>query len=735
MNFKDTNMNICFDEQNKIFKLDTPHTSYVMAVAEDAWVGQVYYGPRLDSTDLHWVLGLDQRPQTPNTLPDETVSFCDCYPWEYPVANMGDFRSTCLSVRMENGQIDCFPRLVGYRIQAGKPKLEGLPATFGGAEDCATLTLELLDEKTNVAVKLLYTAFTKLDVITRSVCICNHGKNNIYLDKALSASLTLPYNDSRLLLLHGSWAREQAMEITPIAKGFHGAASHRGIPGHQSHPFLAVLDGNADQYHGRVYGMHFVYSGSFLAQIERDQFDQLRAVMGIQPEGFCWKLASGETFQTPEVVMVCSDSGLGGMTRTYHDLYRNHLIRSPYLYRPRPVLLNSWEAVYFDFDEEKLLTIARRAAELGIELFVMDDGWFGHRDAPSGSLGDWTEDRRKLPEGLNGLATKINALGMKFGLWMEPEMISPDSDLYRAHPDWAIQTSAHGAMLCRDQYVLDLSRPEVEEYVFGAVANVLRSASISYLKWDMNRPITNLGSAALPSDRQGELGHRYVMALYRIQDRLMKEFPELLLENCCSGGGRFDPAMLYYSPQIWGSDDTDAYERLKIQEGLALLYPLSTIGAHVSVCPNHTVGRMTPFETRGATALAGTFGYELDVTKLSQEDQEKIPGQIAQYHKYRELMQSGDYYRLASAREGNLDAWMVAEKDGGRVLLTMVRTRCEPNMRRKYLRLRGLDAGASYRDTESGRVYSGQVLRQIGYPLDFPSGDFQAKMVELVKEI
>ena len=725
-------MNITFDRSRGVFKLDTPNTSYCMAVTEKSWLGQVYYGPRLSTTDVAWALGLDQRPNTPEVLPEETVSFFDCYPWEYPVCNMGDLRSCCLALRTENGQVDCLPRFRDFTITPGKLSLGDLPATFDDGSHCATLTVRLEDPETGIRLELYYTAFQDVDVITRSVRIINGGKSTVQLEKALSASLTLPYEGNNLMLIHGSWAREQMLDVEPIGPGFHGSCSHRGITGHQDHPFLAILSPGANQTQGRVYAMHLVYSGSFLAQVERDQHDQLRAVMGIQSEGFSWELGPGEVFQTPEVVMVCSDQGLGHMTRTFHRLYRNHLIRR--VSQPRPVLLNSWEAVYFDFDEEKLLTIARQAAELGVELFVMDDGWFGHRDSPSGSLGDWQVNLKKLPDGLEGLSRKIEDLGMAFGLWMEPEMISPDSDLYRAHPDWAIATKAHGAMRCRDQYVLDLSRPEVEEFVYQAVANVLRSGSISYLKWDMNRPLTNLGSAALPADRQGELAHRYVLALYRIQERIIKEFPNLLLENCCSGGGRFDPGMLYFSPQIWGSDDTDAYERLKIQEGLSLLYPLSCIGAHVSDCPNHTVGRVTPFDTRGMVAMAGTFGYELDVTRISIEDREKIPEQIQRYHHLQSLIQSGDYYRLASARQGNVDAWMIVSQDQSRALLTMVRGLNTPNARRRHLKLQGLNPRASYRDTQTGRIYSGEALLHIGFPMDFPTGDFQGRQVELVAE-
>ena len=725
-------MNIQFDEKQGIFKLDTPNTSYCIGLAEGRWPGQVYYGPRIDTTELAWAMGLDQRPNTPGTLPGEAVSFFDRYPWEYPVCNMGDFRSCCLAVRTEAGEVDFLPEFAGYSIVPGKILPEGLPGTGGGQEDCASLILRQRDPQTGMELELIYTAYGHLDVITRSARIRNGGNSPVRLDKALSASLTIPWKDSRLLRINGSWAREQCIDIQPIGRGFQGTGSARGISSHQDHPFLAVLSPDATQDHGRVYAMHFVYSGSFLAQVERDQFDQLRMVMGIHPETFCWKLTPGETFQTPEVVMVCSDRGLGHMTRTLHDLYRTHLI--PNHNRKRPVLLNSWEAVYFDFNEEVLLNIARSAAALGIELFVMDDGWFGKRDCPSGSLGDWIPDPKKLPRGLDHLSRELEKLGMELGIWMEPEMVSPDSDLYRAHPDWAIQTRNRLPMRCRDQYVLDLSRPEVEAYVYQAVETVLRSARITYLKWDMNRPLTNLGSAGLEPDRQGELTHRYVMALYRIQKRLTRAFPDLLLENCCSGGGRFDPGMLSCSPQIWGSDDSDAYERLKIQEGLSLVYPLSAIGAHVADCPNHVVGRTTPFETRAIVAMAGTFGYELDVTKLSREEQEQIPGQIARYQKYQDLIRQGDYYRLASARTGNLDAYLVVKKDRSQALLTAVRPMNVPNSRRTYLPLAGLDPSAVYRDAAKGVSYSGQVLMHLGYPLDFGWGDHQAILAELVRE-
>lgn len=729
-------MNIVFDEKQGIFKLDTPNTSYVMALADGKWLGHVYYGPRLHTTDLRWALGLELHPKTPDVLPREALSFFDCFPAEYSYANMGDFREPCLAVRTQAGQIDCLPRYRSHKILRGKPGLKDLPATFSGDDGCMTLAISLSDDRVGMELELSYSVFSDNDAIARSVRIVNRGANAVTLERVLSACLSLPYGEGmQVLTLHGSWARERAIQLAPIGKGFQGTSSRRGISSHQEHPFLAVTDANTTQTQGRVWAMHFVYSGSFLAQVQRDQFDQLRMVMGIHPECFSWHLEPGEAFQAPEVICVYSHQGLGGMTRTFHDLYRGHLIRSAHQFAPRPVLINNWEATYFDFNEEKLLSIARKAAELGVELFVLDDGWFGHRDTDSGSLGDWqTVDRRKLPHGLDGLSRKICALGMKFGLWMEPEMVSEDSDLYRAHPDWVISTDSRHLGRARDQLVLDLSRPEVEQYVYGQVAATLASADISYLKWDMNRPLADLGSRALPPERQKEVSHRYQLALYRIQERITRQFPELLLENCCGGGGRFDPGMLYYSPQIWCSDDTDAIERLAIQESTAMLYPLSTIGAHVSQCPNHTVGRVTPFETRGIVAMAGTFGYELDVTALTPEEQAQIPAQIARYRKFQHLIQTGDYYRLASVQLGSrLDAQQIVAGDGGELLLILVGGLNRANQRRMLLPLQGLDPEGTYLDTDSGRSYAGDALLHLGFPVELEPKDFAAKCVHLVR--
>ena len=479
--------------------------------------------------------------------------------------------------------------------------------------------------------------------------------------------------------------------------------------------------------------MHFVYSGNFLGQVEVSQHYMIRITMGIHSYEFGWKLTPGQTFQAPEVVLTYSSEGLGKMTRSLHDFYREHLIRSRYKNTERPILINNWEATYFDFTTEKLLDIAQTAKDCGIELFVMDDGWFGRRNNDESSLGDWYVNEEKLTGGLKHLVDSINKIGMKFGIWFEPEMISPDSDLFRTHPDWMIQMPGREPTLSRAQGVLDLSNPEVEEYAYESVARILRSAPIMYVKWDMNRQLSDLGSAYLGKEHGQELLHRYVLAVYRMQERLITEFPDLLLENCSGGGGRFDPGMLYYSPQIWCSDDTDAIERLEIQEGTALIYPLCSMGAHVSVCPNHTVGRVTPFTTRGHVALAGTFGYELDITKLPEEERKLIPEQTAMYHKYHELIREGEYYRILSSRENHRsDCWAVASEDKSEVLVTYVQVLAQANMPSRKVRLRGFDPAKKYRLEGTDEVYSGEMLMNAGFRMKDFWGDFVSRLYHFV---
>ena len=723
---------IRYDEKNKVFLIDTENTSDGIAVVDDRYVCHLYYGKKLADTDIRYLLREDEAPLTPSVNKRETGAFFDYAHVEYPETGMGDYRESALCVRSMNGHRASELCYEGYEIVPGKPALEGLPATWGKEEECTTLKIFCRDALLGMKVTLLYSVFEGSDALCRSALIENEGEESFYIEKALSACIDMCDRDFEVMGLFGSWARERHIQRMPLGYGRQNISSFKGESSHQEHPFMALVTPETTQDCGEVYAMNFVYSGNFIAQAEKNQFDSVRMTMGIHPEGFTWKLEPGKIFTVPEVVMVYSAEGLGKMTRTFHDLYREHLIRSPYLHEKRPILINNWEATYFDFDEKKLLEIAKDASELGIEMLVMDDGWFGKRSFDDSSLGDWFVNEDKIKGGLNELVENVKKLGMKFGIWIEPEMISPESELYKKHPDWAIQIPGRDITQSRAQYVLDFSREEVVDGVYEMIAEVLRSADISYVKWDMNRQLATLGSFALPSDRQGELSHRYMLGVYRMQERLITDFPQILLENCSGGGARFDAGMLYYSPQIWCSDDTDAMERLAIQEGTALIYPVSAMGAHVSVCPNHTVGRVTPFETRGDVALLGTFGYELDITKLSAEEKELVKVQVEKYHKYNDLIREGDYYRLASgADNGYYDSWMIVEKDQSRALLFYVQVMARANAKSRFIRLAGLDADKRY--IAEGKAYTGSTLMNAGVRIASEFGDFKSRLIEITE--
>ncbi|MCM1125836.1 MAG: alpha-galactosidase [Lachnospiraceae bacterium] len=723
------------DDVKAVFKLDTPNTSYVIGVVdEENFLGHIYYGQRLNDYHLSHVLRIKESPFVPSKNNRDRVSFLDSFPMEYPAGGLGDYRESCVSIETAGGNMGLSLNYVSHKITLGKPELAGLPASFGGEDVCSSLEIVCEDPHTGLKAALLYTVFEDVDMITRSVKLINDGAEELFLTKAYSACIDMDNRDFEAVSLHGSWARERHIQRVPVSHGKLSVESIRGESSHQDHPFMALASKGADQEQGEVYAMHFVYSGNFKVMAQSDQFDQIRMVMGIHPEGFKWKLAPGEAFQTPETVMTYSAEGLGRMTRSFHDFYRNHLIRGAYKDKKRPILINNWEATYFEFDTDKLIAIAKQASELGIEMLVMDDGWFGNRCDDNRALGDWIVNEDKLKGGLKYLVDEVNKLGMKFGIWFEPEMISPDSDLYRAHPDWAIAISGRTGSLCRNQYVLDLTRRDVLDYTYESVARILRSANIEYVKWDMNRQLSDIGSAALPPEQMGELYHRYVLAVYELQGRLMKEFPYLLLENCSGGGARFDPGMLYYGPQIWCSDDTDAIERLSIQEGTAMIYPLSAIGAHVSDCPNHTVGRVTPFETRGHVALAGTFGYELDVTRIPEEDRKMIPEQTAMYHKYNDLVREGDYYRIASYQENHFyDCYGVVSKDRKEALYTFVQVLNRPNYHSRRIYLKGLDPDKFYQIEGEEGVYSGDVLMKAGYLVSNMWGDYRSRLIHLME--
>ena len=721
---------ITYNDKTQVFKLDTLHTSYVMGLADGKYLGHIYYGKRLHSDELQYLLRTSELPFVPSENLRDKVSFLDSFPMEYSFGGTGDYRESCIEVENVYGQEGLELTYVSHQIFEGKPRLNGLPATFGNNSQTLQIVLEDVPAKLNVVLN--YSVFDDSDAILRSLRLQNNGLEPMYIHRVLSACLDMDDEDYEVVSLHGSWARERHIERQPLGYGAYVTESIRGESSHQDHPFLALASSNCTQTQGEVYAMHFVYSGNFLAKAQKAQYDTVRMVMGIHPERFCWKLEPGEEFQAPEAVCVYSDKGFGKMTHTFHDLYRNHLIRSGYKDKERPVLINNWEATYFDFDTEKLLSIAKEASKLGIEMLVMDDGWFGHRDSDNSSLGDWTVNEKKIFGGLAHLVEEVNKLGMKFGIWFEPEMISPDSRLYREHPDWALALSDREASLGREQYVLDFSRPQVCDYVYESLSRILHSANIEYVKWDMNRPLSDIGSSYLPKDRQGELSHRHMLAVYELQERLIQEFPDILLENCSGGGARFDPGMLYYSPQIWCSDDTDAIERLQIQEGTQFLYPLSTIGAHVSDCPNHITGRDTPFETRGIVALAGTFGYELDITKISEEERSLVPGQVQTYKKYAQLLREGDYYRIASYRENHFyDCYEIVSKDQALAIVAFTQVLHEPNRRSRKIKLQGLHPDYVYE--MNGMHYTGEILMSAGFLYKRPWGDFRSEIIELRK--
>ena len=727
------NGDVTYTDDMKLFTLQSKNSTYALCALESGYICHVYYGKKVEDDDLSYLLRLDENPWTLKVNERDKGTFMDTLPFEYPCHGTGDYREPCLMVLDKNGMSTCEIKYKSHKIYDGKPLLDGMPATFANEKQASTLELICFDDTIGLEVTLCYTVFHELDVITRSVRLKNTADDEINIKRVLSACVDFDTDKFDMITLNGSWARERVIERSKLHHGKQGVDSVKGESSHQNNPFFALVSHNANEDIGEAFGFNFVYSGNFFAQAEVTQHKKTRAVMGINHFDFNWLLEKGEEFTAPEVVMVYSSNGIGEMSRTYHDLYRNHLIRGEYKDKRRPILINNWEATYFNFDTDKLIDIAKQASKLGIEMLVMDDGWFGHRDSDNSSLGDWFVYEKKIKGGLKYLVDEVNKLGMKFGIWFEPEMISPDSELFKAHPDWAIQIKGRYMTQSRQQYVLDYSNKEVRDHIYGMMKKVLDSANIEYIKWDMNRQLTEVGSTSLPSNRQRELWHRYVLGVYDVMNRLTTEYPHILLENCSGGGARFDPAMLYYSPQIWCSDDTDAIERLKIQHGTSICYPASAIGAHVSDCPNHTVGRTTPFKTRGHVAMVGTFGYELDVTKIPQEDREAIPAQIEEFNKYNPLIRTGDQYRIGNVFEDNMwDSWMFVAKDKSEALFTFVQVLGRPNYRSRRIKLKGLDENAKYKNMTNGEIHSGSALMNAGINVSL-HGDFSSLIIHFTR--
>ncbi|MGD0031423.1 alpha-galactosidase [Paenibacillus illinoisensis] len=716
-------MAIYIDESQHIFHLQSRVTSYVIQIV-DGFPLLVYWGQRLS-----------EKGNLENLVPRLEKKEPDSMPQEYPQYGAGDFRSPAYQVQLEDGSRITELRYKGYSTGAGKPGIEGLPYVYTESDDEAdTLELELEDAYSGLTVLLQYSIFMD-GAITRSASFKNNGQSTVRLLRALSANVDL-YGKSNyeLLYLAGHWAREAQLQRRPLGPGGTSLGSRRGMSSHQHNPFAAVVSPGADEEHGEVFAVNLVYSGNFHAEAEVDTFGVVRLGIGLNPFDFCWMLAPGESFQTPEAVLVYSNEGIGGMSRIYHRLYRNRLCRGVHRDKERPILVNNWEATYFNFTADKIEAIAETGSQLGIELLVLDDGWFGKRDSDNSSLGDWVEDRRKLPNGLRDLAERIERQGLQFGLWFEPEMISPDSELYRKHPDWCLHAEGRRRTEARWQLVLDLSRPEVRDYLYNAMADIFANVPVSYVKWDMNRPLTEICSAAALPENQQEIAHRYVLGLYELINKLTTAFPQILFESCSSGGGRFDPGMLYYMPQTWTSDNTDAVERLKIQYGTSLVYPVSTIGAHISAVPNHQVHRETSLKFRGDVAMSGNFGYELDLTQFTDAEKIQVKEQVAMYKEHRSLIQKGDLFRLRSPFQGNETSWMFVSEDRCEAIVFYFQVLAKPNPATDVLQLRGLDHSYTYEVSgESGHVgsFHGDRLMQAGLIIPPLTGDYTSVWFKL----
>ncbi len=725
-------MAISFNKSNNTFKLDTNTSTYIFGVFEGNYLVHYYYGAPIPDTDVE---GLRFRPLFASFCPDSpsapVFNFSpDVTPMEYSTFGAGDFRLSAFVVENSAGNKVTDLRYVSHEIFKGKKPLPGLPALYIN-EEAEAETLEVLttDKVTGVFVTLIYTVFPEMGAITRSVKVENKSDKAFFIDNVQSLCLDLHSHDFEMIDLYGRWMKERAVDRYPLHRGIQSIKSKRGSSSHNHNPFTALVAKGTTEDYGECYGFNLIYSSNFSIDVEVEQFASTRLTMGINPDGFKWKLEPDEEFYSPEAVMIYTDKGLGEMSRMFHRLYANNLIRGQWKKAKRPLLINNWEGTGMNFDHDKLISFARHAKDMGFEMLVMDDGWFGKRDDDKSSLGDWFVAEYKLQKGLGGLIKEVKDMGLKFGIWFEPEMISPDSEIYRAHPDWCLHVEGRDKSIARTQYVIDYSRKEVRDNIYEQMCKILKNNDIDYLKWDFNRNLTEVACAELPADRQGEVFHRFVLGTYEIMDRLTTDFPNLLLENCSGGGGRFDAGMLYYSPQIWTSDCTDPIERLTIQFGTSLCYPASTMGAHVSA------SKRASYETKKNVALWGSFGYELDPDKLSAETKAEIKEQVKEYHKYYDVIHYGELYRLITPFENDFrTAWEFVSEDKSEALVTVV------NMRKSYddlfiLRFKGLDGGKIYEIEETGEEYSGAYLMNAGINLTYkPNGDGTSYLI-YIKEV
>ena len=728
-------MAIIVDEKTGLFQLITDNTEYQMKSDKYGVLKHLWYGEKT-GCDMEYLQSYPDVGFSGNIYDagnDRTYSL-DTLPLEYACEGVGDYRVTGAAAVHSDGSCALDLRYKSYRISKGKYSIKGLPAVYADVSESETLEIVLKDKYSDIEVTLRYGVLPKLDIITRCASVANNTNEPVILTKAASLCLDIPHGEWEWVHFHGRHAMERLTERMPLCHGIQESSSTRGTSSHHQNPTVLLCSPDCTETSGSCIGAALMYSGSFKTQIELDQQEQVRLVMGINPELFRWKLKPSEMFDTPEVIMSYSSNGMEKLSHNFHKVIREHVCRGKYKLAERPVLINNWEATYFDFNEEKILKIAEQAASLGVDMLVLDDGWFGKRDDDCSGLGDWFVSEEKLNGGLGKLAEKIKSLGMKFGLWFEPEMVSEDSDLYRSHPDWAIKIPSRNPVRSRYQLVLDMINPEVRDYLFGAISDILKNADISYIKWDMNRSICDWYTSCLSAKNQGEMPHRYVLGLYELLERLTTAFPDVLFEGCSGGGGRFDAGMLYYCPQIWCSDDTDAFERTKIQYGTSFFYPVSAIGSHVSAVPNHQTGRITPIETRAVTAMAGSFGYELDLNTLSHDEKQEVKEQIVRFKKDGPLIHNGLYYRLSDSLNDKYAMWGFVSEDKKEVLVHGVIFRTEPNRTQYLVKLRGLLPDTNYRLAENGEVYKGSALMNGGILLPKSWGDYASIEMHFISE-
>ena len=729
-------MGIIYCEKDRIFTLQTKNTTYQMQVDRYGFLLHLYYGKKTD-TCMDYLLTYYDRGFSGNPYDageDRTYSM-DTLPQEFPCYGNGDFRSTAFAVENADGSMSCDLRYKSHKIFDGKYNLEGLPAVYASEEEAQTLEILMEDPVTGVKVVLLYGVLPAQDIITRSVCVKNESSGKIFLNKIESASLDFLYGDYELLTFYGRHAMERNVQRVPVVHGTQKIGSVRGTSSHQYNPMMILAEKETTEDKGNCYAMSFVYSGCFQGEVLKDQLNQTRMMLGLQEEAFRYPLETGEMFQAPEVILSYSSEGMNRLSQNLHHCIRQHICRGKYKEEIRPILINSWEAAYFDFTGDTIYELAKAAKEVNIDMLVMDDGWFGKRDDDNSGLGDWFVNEKKLGGTLGNLIKRINDLGVKFGIWIEPEMVSEDSDLYRKHPDWALTVPGRNPVRSRNQLVLDFSRKEVVDAIYDQICKVLDQGNIEYVKWDMNRSLMDVYSSVTRD--QGRVLHDYVLGLYDFLERLVQRYPNLLIEGCSGGGGRFDAGMMYYTPQIWCSDNTDAIDRLRIQYGTSFGYPVSVVGSHVSAVPNHQTGRKTPLHTRGVVAMSGTFGYELNLMKLSEEEKQEIREQIAEYKSYASIIQNGLYYRLSNPTTEEICAWEFVhtdEKEQSKVLLNIVMQVIHGNMTVNYVKLQGLEETAVYREEKSGKRYTGAALMYGGMPLPIEPGEYQAYQYCFVKE-